>query len=134
MSRVFGARGLTRCRWLRFEGCCEVPHQGVVLRGGSAARHVSAPVGAHGAIGPRPGWAQSVSRLATSGGGHAAPSSQPGRVRASRGGPLREAADLAVAQAVVDERETLRAIATRALFLPRRLAILRYCASSTSPP
>ena len=98
-------------------------------------RHVSAPghahdgIVGHGQVGlnqfsDRSGWAWSCRSS----------SSQPGRVRASRRLGRREAADLAVAQAVVDERENLRANAMRAWLRPRRFAMLRYSASRCVPP
>ena len=65
------ARVVDALLWIRFEGCCEVPHQGVLLRGGSVARHLSALFGAHGAVGPRPARTQSVSRRRHRGGSHA---------------------------------------------------------------
>ena len=53
--------------------------------------------GLHGAVGPRPARAQSVSRRRHRGGSHADSEHAWGRVRASRDSPLLETADLAVA-------------------------------------
>ena len=74
-------RGLSsvcgRVRPIRGDGCGWfvmlrwVPHQGVVLGGGSVARHLSAPESGHGAVGPRPVRTQSVRRRRHRGGSHA---------------------------------------------------------------
>ena len=65
MSIALRPRGVERWSLMGFEErVLEVPHQGVLLRDGSVARHLSALFGAHGAVGPRPARAQSVSRRA----------------------------------------------------------------------
>jgi hypothetical protein len=63
--------------------------------------------GEHGALRPRPDGLQAVRRPRRRCGGHADHGLASGRVRVSRRLGLGEAADLAVAQAVVDEREDL---------------------------
>jgi hypothetical protein len=98
------ARVVVAVRWAVVRHwCCVGSAPGCrAERCSSAARHLSAPTGAwcgrattrndsiSSSTSP-PGWESCRFRVAW------------GRVRASRGGPLLEAADLAVAQAVVDE-------------------------------
>ena len=55
LSSASRACGVERWASLEFEELVDrVPHQGVLLRDGSVARHLSASRGVHGAVGPRP--------------------------------------------------------------------------------
>jgi hypothetical protein len=86
---------------------CWVPHQGssIATRADSVAGHSSADDGAqHGAFRPRLLGLKQIADLAVGCGGHADFERASSRVRVcSRG--LGQATDLAIAQAVVDERE-----------------------------
>ena len=118
-GRVRSARRSSRAWWGRVvrtrpcvAGCSHQRTRGVRVRWGGQARlprHVFAPGDAHdGIVGHGQGGLNQFSdRTSVWWGSCRSSSSQPGRVRASRRLGRREAADLAVAQAVVDEREDL---------------------------
>ena len=92
-----GTCGRGRGRSSSGSWCCGVPHQGVLLRGGSVARHLSAPVRRMVRSGHDPQGLNQLVDVAVSGGRHADSELAWGRVRASRDSPLLKAADLAVA-------------------------------------
>jgi hypothetical protein len=91
---------------VRFGFSCSAPGFVDLTRAGSAAGHSFADQWQRGALRPRPDGLKQFVDLVARCEGHADSERASGRVRAcSRG--LGQAADFAVAQAVVDEREDL---------------------------